>query len=315
MHTASLQTVGGPVSGDDLGLILPHEHLFTDLRGPSRPDYAQADPQAVVGAMTPFMEAALQAGATALVECSTIGVGRNISILQALNEASRLHIIAPTGVYREAYVPDWMQDYSAAQMTSLWVEELTEGIEGSGIKAGFIKIAVSDEGIRPVEERTLKAAAEASKQTGAVVASHTPNGDLFRQQWKRLEEAGLPPDRFIWVHANLETDSRIHLEAAELGVFVEFDGVGADWQSQPAMVDYVSTLLAAGYKNHILLSHDAGWFQPGRPGGEPEGGYRGFTALVEDFLPALQAAGVSEEDLHQITHRNPIAAYGLPAGD
>ena len=313
MARSYLQTVTGQISTDQFGLILPHEHLFTDLRGPEVPDYAQADPEDVVQALAPMLQSAQEAGVTGFVECSTIGVGRNAQILKAINQSTPIHIIIPTGVYRDDYVPAWMKEYTAEEMARLWVKDLTSGVDGTEIKAGFIKIAVSDDGPRPIEERILKSAAIASKQTGAVVASHTPTGAILKKQWYILEKAGLAPDKFIWVHANLEVDNQIHLEAADIGVFVEFDGVGAPWQSQQAMVDAILSLAEAGYLGRILLSHDAGWYQPGRPQGEPEGGYRGYTALTESFLPALRTAGLTEEEIEHITHHNPLSAFALEA--
>jgi len=311
METRSLLTVRGPVSEKDLGLILPHEHLFTDLRGPRVPDYAQEKPENVVRAMLPRLDAGHQKGVTALVECSTGGVGRNVAVLKTLADATPIHIIAPTGVYRDAYIPDTMRDLSAEVMADLWIQDLTVGMEGTDIKAGFIKIAMSDDGPLPIEETLLHAAAIASRQTGAAVASHTANGEIFRAQWRILEKNGLPPEKFIWVHANLEQSVEMHLEAARIGVFVEFDGVGADWQPQDAMLRYTLSLIEAGCIGNILLSHDAGWYQPGNPNGEPEGGYRGYTDLVDQFIPELAKAGVSEDEILQITHENPVSAFAF----
>lgn len=306
-----LQTVRGAVPVEDFGLILPHEHLFTDLRGPFASDYAQADPKDVVRVLVPSLDKAHQVGVTGFVECSTIGVGRNIQVLQALSEATPVHLVAPTGVYRDDYVPGWMKNYSQEEMTQLWIQDISSGMEGTDIKAGFIKIAISDDGPRPIEEVILKAAAAASKETSAVVASHTPNGAIFRKQWRILEKAGLPPAKFIWVHANLEQDKKIHLEAAKIGVYVEFDGVGAEWQSQTAMVAYTESLIEAGFIKNILLSHDAGWYQPGRQNGEPEGGYRGYTDLVDNFIPLLRSKGMTETEIEQITRFNPISAFSF----
>jgi phosphotriesterase-related protein len=309
MNSAYLQTVRGQVAVEEFGLILPHEHLFTDLRGPSVPGYAQAEPKDVVQAVTPYLDAAYRVGVTSLVECSTGGVGRNVHVLKELSEGTRIHVVAPTGVYRDEYVPAWMRTFSAEEMAQMWIQDLTSGMDGTDIKAGFIKIAISDDGPRPIEERILKAAAMASKETSAVVASHTPNGEIFQEQWRILEKNDLPPNKFIWVHANLEEDKQHHLGAAKIGVYVEFDGVGAEWQSQEAMLEYTQCLIEAGYQKNILLSHDAGWYQPGNPNGEPEGGYRGYTDLVEYFIPALRMKGISEAEIHQITHLNPIYAY------
>ena len=86
-----IHTLNGPIDPDSLGLILPHEHLFTDLRGPSVPDYAQRDSDSVVKVVAPYLADAASLGVTALVECSTVGVGRNLSILRSLSESTSIH--------------------------------------------------------------------------------------------------------------------------------------------------------------------------------------------------------------------------------
>lgn len=80
-----IQTLTGLLDIDALGLILPHEHLFTDLRGPSVPGYAQAESEVVVQVVQPYLAEASAAGVTALVECSTLGVGRNLAVLSRRN--------------------------------------------------------------------------------------------------------------------------------------------------------------------------------------------------------------------------------------
>lgn len=315
MVTNWIQTINSRVPADELGLILPHEHLFTDLRGPDIPDYAKADPEAVVHVMLPHLELAHKSGVTALVECSTVGVGRNLEIFKHFAASSPIQIIAPTGVYRESYIPDGLKQINVEELSNIWIRELTEGIENSNIRAGFIKIAISDEGPTKLEIRNLKAAALTSLRTGAVIASHTPNGAIAKKEIDLLEEEGLPLDRFIWVHANLEEGQSIHLEAAQRGVYIEFDAIGWEWQSQQALVDYTIDLIEAGYANKILLSHDAGWYDPSQPDGQPEGGrIHGYTALVEEFIPALHSHGVPEELIHTMTVENPARAFAFSQG-
>jgi phosphotriesterase-related protein len=307
-----VQTVKGAVAIENLGLILPHEHLFTDLRGPLVPDYACAEPQAVARVMEPYLAAAHAVGVTALVECSTVGVGRNIAVLQYLAEVTPIHIVAPTGVYREAFTPPPLRELSVEALAEEWIRDLTEGIEGTGVRVGFIKISVSDDGPTPLEVRNLRAAALASQQTGAAVASHTASGAVARREMEILELAGLDLGRFIWAHANLEPDPTVHLEAARRGAYVEFDAVGAEWQSQSALVDYTLALIEAGYAGNILLSHDAGWYDPSQPDGRPEeGGIRGYTALVEEFIPTLRARGATDDLVHLITVTNPARAFAF----
>ncbi len=306
-----IHTLKGPVDPTSLGLILPHEHLFTDLRGPSVPEYAQRNPEDVVDVVAPHLMDAAATGVTALVECSTVGVGRNLSVLRSLSDSTSIHIVAPTGVYRESFIPAAMRDTSEDELAELWTTELTEGIEGTSIRAGFIKLAVSDDGPTALEIRNLRAAAKASQRTGAVIGSHTIGGRAARQEMDILEQAGLDLRRWIWIHAQTEPDLSVLKDAAQRGAYVELDTVGAPFQSQPELLERVVRLIEAGFTKNILLSHDAGWFDPSSSAGLPKEGYRGYTALVRDFIPALLERGVSEEHVHSVTVLNPREAFAF----
>jgi phosphotriesterase-related protein len=306
-----IHTLKGPVDPTSLGLILPHEHLFTDLRGPSVPDYAQREPESVVEVVAPHLADAAATGVTALVECSTVGVGRNLSVLRSLSDSTSIHIVAPTGVYRDAFIPAAMRDMSEDELAELWTTELTEGIDGTSVRAGFIKLAMSDDGPTPLEVRNLRAAAKASRRTGAVIGSHTIGGRVARQEMDILENAGLDLSRWIWIHAQTEPDVSVLNEAARRGAYVELDTVGAPFQSQPELLERVARLIEAGFLSKILLSHDAGWFDPSSPDGSPKEGYRGYTALVRDFIPALRASGVRDEEIYGITVLNPRDAFAF----
>jgi phosphotriesterase-related protein len=309
--TKRIHTIKGAVEIDSLGLFLPHEHLFTDLRGPHVPDYAQGEASAVVEVVGPHLADAAATGVTALVECSTVGVGRNLAMLQSLAEATSIHIVAPTGVYRDAYIPVSLRETGENELADLWANELTIGIEGTSVRAGFIKLAMSDDGPTPLEIRNLKAAARASQNTGAVIAIHTIGGKIAREEMDILEEAGLDLQRFIWVHAQTEPDISILRDAARRGAYVELDTVGAPFQSQPELFATAIGLIDAGFMDRLLLSHDAGWYNPARPDGLPTDGYRGYTALAKDFIPELLHRGLSEEQVRQITVHNPARAFGF----
>jgi phosphotriesterase-related protein len=305
-----LHTLTGPVRANQLRLILPHEHIFVDLRGPFAPDYAQAEVDDVIQLMKPYLTAAWNIGVTAIMECTPPGVGRNLSVLRRVAEITPIRILTPTGIYREAFMPLAMRKLTAEDLADLWIRELSQGIEDTPIQAGFIKLAMSDNGPTDLEIRNLEAAAKASQATGAVIASHTINGTIMQCELRVLEKAGLNPDRFVWVHADAEPNPELHLEAARRGAYIEFDAIGARSDLTPQL-EYTIALIDAGYANHILLSHDAGWYEPGQPGGRPSGGVRGFTTLVEDFLPLLRTHGVEEGTIHQITVVNPFEAFAF----
>jgi phosphotriesterase-related protein len=196
-------------------------------------------------------------------------------------------------------------------LAEFWTKELTEGIEGTSIRAGFIKLAMSDDGPSPLEIRNLRAAARASQNTGAIIGSHTIGGRVARQEMDVLEEAGLNLGRFIWIHAQTEPDTGILVEAARRGAYVELDTVGAPFQAQEELITKAIALIDAGFIDRLLLSHDAGWYNPAGPDGYPEEGYRGYTALTREFIPALLKNGLSEEQIKRLTVDNPAQAFAF----
>jgi phosphotriesterase-related protein len=126
-----------------------------------------------------------------------------------------------------------------------------------------------------------------------------------------LEATGLDLHRFIWVHAQTEPDLSILEDAARRGAFVELDSVGAPFQPQTELLETVIALIEAGFIEHLLLSHDAGWYNPARSDGLPDEGYRGYTALARDFLPELRRRGITEERVRFITVNNPARAFAF----
>ena len=111
---ARITTTLGLKSSSELGLIMPHEYIFVDLRAWDTPGYAQAEVEEVIQLMVPEIKKAQKVGATAIVECSTVGVSRRASIDRAVSEATNLPLLIPMGIYREPWIPDWAHSASEA---------------------------------------------------------------------------------------------------------------------------------------------------------------------------------------------------------
>src|SRR5258706_4531025 len=144
---AQLITTLGPKSADELGMILPHEHVFVDLRTWDKPGYAQADAADVIALVRPEIEKIKAQGITALVECSTVGVGRRADLDKAVSEATSFPILVPTGVYREPWILPWIHEASEDALFEWMSGELTQQIETSGVQAGWIKLSAGRDGI------------------------------------------------------------------------------------------------------------------------------------------------------------------------
>ncbi len=298
-------TTLGPRSRQELGLILPHEHIFVDLRTWDQPGYAEANLQDVIRLMSPEIVRARDAGVTAIVECTPVGVGRRVDLLKAVSEANNFPLVVPTGVYREPWIPPWVHEADEDELYEWMRNELEVEIEKSGVKAGWVKLSAGDDGMTDAEIKVLRAAARAALPSNSVIGSHTIRGRVVREQLQVLEECGVAPERFIWIHAQVEPDFDHNLDAAWLGAWIEYDALGDEIGSE-VIFERVLRMLDAGLGDQVLLSHDRGWFDPALPGG---GNPRPFTYLTETFLPRLRAAKVDEGTIHQITVQNPLSAF------
>lgn len=302
-----LYTTLGPLTKDRLGMILPHEHVFVDLRTPDKLGYAEAEAADVVKLMAPEIERIKALGITALVECTTLGVGRRADLDLAVSEATGFPIVVPTGIYREPWIPDWVRSASEAALEDWMVRELTERFDEADYRAGWIKLSAGDDGITRLEAKILRAAARAGARTGAVIGSHTIKGRVVMDQLDIIEKEGYRADRFISIHTQEEKDFGLNLAVASRGAWIEYDHVGRSEDS--AVLALVMKVLEAELGPQLLLSHDLGWFDPARPGG---GTPTPYTHLSEVFLPKVRAAGVGEATIRQLTHDNPFEAFARP---
>lgn len=302
-----LFTTLGPITKENLGLILPHEHVFVDLRTPDKPGYAQAGAAEVIALMAPQIAAAQAQGVTALVECTTIGVGRRADIDLAVSQATGLPIVVPTGSYREPWITPWVAAASEQELEDWMVRELSERFDEADYRAGWIKISAGDDGISPLEARILRAAARAGQRTGAVIGSHTIKGRVVMDQLDIIEAEGYRAERFISIHTQEEPDFGLNLAVAARGAWIEYDHVGRS--DDEGIITLIRQVISSGYGDQLLLSHDLGWFDPALPGG---GVPRPYTHLAGVLLPKLADAGVGPDVIRQLTHDNPFAAFARP---
>lgn len=299
-----LHTTLGEQSLERLGLILPHEHIFVDLGDIAAESYKKADATDVIRVMAPELEKVKNAGVTALVECTPVGVGRRVDIVKAVSEKTNFPVVVATGIYREPWIPEWAHQASQEALEAWMLAELEDGIEQTGVKAAWIKLSAGDEGITECEAKILRAAARAAKQTGAVIGSHTIRGSVVLQQLEIIEAEGYSAQRFIWIHTQAEADASLHLEVAKRGAWLEFDAIGS--MDDAYFLERILSLTKAGFAKQLLLSHDRGWYDPSKAAG---GTQQPYTYLSQVFLSRMREAGISESMIEQLTRLNPFQAF------
>jgi len=304
--------VTGPIAADRLGLTLMHEHVLVDFIGAAEVSPSRYDADAVFKAVLPHLQQARTLGCETLVECTPAYLGRDPRLLKRLSEASGVHILSNTGYYgaaKDKHLPAHAFDETAEQLAARWVGEWERGIDGTGIKPAFMKIGVDESPLSPIDARLVRAAALAHRKTGLPIASHTTTGAAAFEELDLLEAAAVPLSAFIWVHAHAERDETFHTRAARRGAWVEFDGISP--ASVARHVALVGRMKAEGLLGHVLVSHDAGWYRVGEPGG---GEFRPYDTLFTEFVPALKASGFGEGEIHTLLVDNPRRALGRRNG-
>ncbi|MDB4385253.1 hypothetical protein N9Z12_04300 [Opitutaceae bacterium] len=303
-----VQTVRGPVAANALGTVLAHEHVLVDFVGADQVSPERYDRADVIEKMIPFIAAAQAAGVETMVECTPMFIGRDPKLLAELSARTGMRFVTNTGLYgavKDKFLPPYAFEESAEQLAARWVIEFRDGIDGTGIKPGFIKSAVDrDVKLSAVDAKLIHAAALTHLETGLTIAVHTGPGPGLAQL-DILAEHSVDPSAWIWVHAQGAKDADV-LEAAKRGAWISLDGIRE--RSLEHHLNRVLMLRATGHLDQVLISHDAGWFDPAKPnGGDP----RGYTLLFEKFLPRLQAAGFSDAEIDRLLVSNPARALAI----
>ncbi len=305
----SIMTVTGKIPAASMGKTLVHEHILVDFAGADRTGYHRWNRDQVQARVLPFLQAAKAAGCQTFVDCTPAFLGRDPLLLQSLAKATGLQILTNTGYYGArdlAHLPPHAFTETAAQLARRWTQEFEEGIEGTGIRPGFIKIGVNGGKLAAIEKKLVRAAVMTHLQTGLVIYSHTGPAVAALEQIALVKKEGADPGAFVWVHAQNEKNLEKHLQAARMGSWVSLDGLG--WASDNYYLLMLKNLKKHGLLHRTLLSHDAGWYQPDKKDG---GEYKGHTRLFRSFVPAMLAEGFTEEDVRQLLVTNPALLLAL----
>ncbi|MEW6648743.1 MAG: amidohydrolase family protein [Chloroflexota bacterium] len=297
-----VQTVLGPIAAAELGVTACHEHVLWNL-----PDHLAGEDTDLGLDSIPAAVAELRyfksAGGNSLVEMTTPEIGRSPQELKQVSLATGIHIITITGHHKEKFSAAALTGQSVEQIASRMVTEICEGIEGSPIKAGAIKVATSLNHASESEQRVIQAAALAHAETGAPVTTHTEAGTFAIQQADMLLAAGIAPDKILIGHVDRNQPHEMYFELAARGVFLGFDQIGKEkyWpDSQRALL--IRALIDAGHERQILLSSDLARKSSWKVH-NPQTLGLGHVLLV--FIPLLMEHGLSNEQIHALLVDNP----------
>jgi phosphotriesterase-related protein len=302
-------TVGGEVRADKMGATLAHEHVLVDFIGAAQADPVRHNRDSAFSIILPHIEKIRDHGIKTFVDCTPRFLGRDPLLLKMLSDATGMHFITNTGFYgavNNKYIPEHVLNMPAEAIAAFWIAEFKQGIDGTGIRPGFIKIGVDGETLSDFHKTLVTAAALAHKATGLTIMSHTGKANLAREQLDILEAQGVKAEAFIWTHAYLEKDLSKHVEIAKTGAWVSIDGFRGNPEEITELTEMVVNMKKNNCAVKLLLSQDAGWYDPEFPDGS---NYTEHTLIFDKLIPELNAAGITDADLNRFLNKNPGKAF------
>jgi len=303
-----IETVSGSLEIDSSLVWLSHEHILVDFIGADSIQPDQWNRPEIIEEVLPYLDSLKAHQVAVFVDATPHYLGRDIALLKTLSERTGLHILTNTGFYGardNQYIPDQNKNMSPEAMAAIWIDEFKNGISGSTVRPGFIKISVDDTlPLKPLHKKLVAAAAVTHKATGLTIASHTGKALALWPQLEILKRSGVTPDAFIWVHAQNETDNNELLKAARTGCWISLDGFGWELDKQIAKLQFAK---ANNFLNRILISHDAGWYDPQKKVQD----IQPYTTLFTEVYPKLKALGFTDKDWNQLISVNPSKAYQI----
>ncbi len=297
-----IYSVQGKMDISKLGVALTHEHVMSrfGLASAYIPDY---DKDSLFLQVIPYLKEVKSLGVNTIFDCTTAYFGRNVSLLKEISDASGVEIITNTGYYGAAndkYVPEFAFESSIEDIAKLWIDEFENGIDETGIKPGFIKLAF-DQGVSEIDTKLFTAGILTHLSTGLTMVVHTENNlEAAEKQLELLNEYDVSPSAWVWVHASRVEDVDYLIKVAMKGGWISLDKFKAEEAE-----DYVSRLKLFREKellHKVLLSHDGNSYNR-------DGNLKGYDAVMTHLVPALKENGFSDEDINQLLVINPREAF------
>jgi phosphotriesterase-related protein len=311
----TVHTVQGPVDADELGVVLCHEHVrFRDeavaAEWPNR-----YDEQLELDAALVAVNDAKDRGVGTIVDPTAMFGGRDVRFMKQVADQTGVRIVACTGIYTYDYLPHYFENRDVDVIADHFVEDIEIGVQGTDIRAAFLKCAADAAGVTEHVEKVHRAVARASLQTGAPIMAHSmPALATGPRQVEIFAEEGVDMSKVQIAHCG-DTDDVEYIQGLiEQGVYVGLDRYGLEMYLPIDKRNATAAeLLRRGHAERLIISQDfcatIDWFPlEAAAEFESQGGIRNWsmTLVFDEVIPALRAEGVMDDErFHTIFTDNP----------
>ena len=316
---AIIQTISGPVATEAFGPTLSHEHLCSGFGGMDKT--AIFDPDEAVRRAVEALASVYGVGIRTVIDCTPVDLGRQASVFERVAAQTAVQVIAATGVYRSPSLMWGAWDIDTC--AEYFLREIQDGIEGSGIKAGVIKIAWDIEyrfgPLGAVLEKCARGAARAAKAGGVPITCHTLAADRHGDRLIEIfEDEGVDLRAVTIGHTNDSWDIDYVIGLARKGATIGLDRFVTryDRAEMERRSNIALQLAKAGFAEQTSLGHDAAAYSLN--GGPARGGPRAenprvFHLVSEIEVPWLRAHGATEDQIDAMLTRSVRASFEAAA--
>jgi phosphotriesterase-related protein len=301
---AEVQTVQGAIDAKDLGIVLAHEHVRFRDEAVAEQWPGRYDDQLELEAALVAVRATKEHGVETIVDATAMFGGRDVSFMKRVADETGVRIIACTGIYSYDYLPHYFENRDVDVMADHFVEDIETGIQGTGIRAAFLKCAADAAGVTDNVEKIHRAVARASVQTGAPIMAHSmPAVATGPRQVEIFKEEGVDLSRVQIAHCGDSEDVGYIEGLLSEGVYVGLDRYGLEMYLPIDKRNATAAeLLRRGHAERLTISQDfcasIDWFPPeAAEFFESQGAIRNWsmTLVFEEVVPALREMGVMDD--------------------
>jgi phosphotriesterase-related protein len=306
---ASVESVTGPIDLEELGTTLIHEHLKVRSEPAGEQFPHLYDDDDAFRRSTELARAVMEQGVKTICDPSCLFLGRDIRFMRRVAEETGLQVIPATGIYTYTELPQVFKNRDEDFMADAFVQDIEEGIQGTDIKAAFLKCAVDEPGVTDDVGKIVRACGRASGRTGRPIMAHShPATRRGLEIMDILDEEDVDP-RLVQIAHTGDTDDLDYIEELlARGPYIGMDRYGLDMFLETEKRNRtVLALLERGYAERMFLATDACWefdwfpwemLEQEAPNWKP-------TFIFDQVVPTLREGGMSDEQLETMMVEAP----------
>ena len=300
-----IPTATGEILSTRMGITSVHEHIPLPT-----------DPLLREECMVFATNELKKAKALGLQTIIDVGPTEDVKGIREVSLASGVNVVCCTGSY---VLKDDQQSMTVTDFENNMRRQIEDGIQGTQIRPGVIKVATRGLPIKPAEKNLFIAAAHIQKRYNLPICTHAVSGCVEQQQI--LEEAGADlrhcyfshiEATFGWGGRNVAQEIDYLQTVVEKGSTLSFNNFGNWNHTKPEdLALIIQELTKRGYDDRMVVTIDFTWsVENGKikilwGDTNEDGNDRTYSYPLRKVVPWLKEQGIAPRTITKFMKDNP----------